>query len=881
MSLRSVWSKLLGVFSSGKSDAEFEEEIAAHLEAAAADYLASGMSAKEARRQARLRFGGAAQAREAYRDQRRWPLFSSVAADLRFAVRQLRRSPGFSIVAVLSLAVGIGATTAIFSLLDSILLRPLPFADQQSLVKISGFYPKGWIQAVQQTSHSLASVLGYTLPRESNIETNLGPERVFTSTVTTNAFEVLGVEPLLGRTFSPDEATVGRDKAVILSDGYWKQRFGADPAVIGQGLRVDGESRTIIGVMPAGIDFPDAATSMWLPLSFNPGNPIDPWAMFTGQMIGRLRPGVTAQQAQAEMRTLHPQLLKLFPWPMPDNWYADVTVAPLLDSVVEDVRPKLFLLISAVALVLLITCANVANLMLARAATRDREIAVRSALGATFPRLVRQMLTESLLLGIFAGGLGLLFAMLGLRGLKLLLPAETPRLADTGLHPVSVLFVVGISILTSLVFGLAPAWRLRGLHRRGALKANEIRPSAVRERFRLSSFLVISQVALGVVVLIGTALMLHSLYRLVHVDPGFRTENMVTARVSLDAGACEVKGKCQAFYRTLLERAQNSPGIQQVALVSSLPMNGYDEGFAYDVQDHPRLAQQTPDQGSDRTVSPTYFSMLGIELLRGRLLNDADTAENSRAMVMNRHMADHYWPGQDPIGKRVEWLGLESHQGVLDDHAFTVVGVVSDTRHESLDSDAGNEMYTPLTPGLAGAEMSLIVSSQESPDTIAEQIRRLVGSVDPEVPVMDIRALSEVVRDSARSQRSLTVLLLAFATLALGVGTVGVYSLIAYQVNRRTREIGIRLALGSTRRQLMASVLSQGLFLALAGSAVGVAVCLVISRWLRSFLFETSPLDPLSFVAIPVLLTGLALLASWGPARRAAAIQPMEALRSE
>jgi predicted permease len=876
-----MWSNLLSLFSAGSSDEEFQDEIAAHLESAAADYRASGMSAEEAQRQARLRFGGVTQAREAYREQRGWPLLSSIVADLRFAARQLRRSPGFSVVAVLSLAAGIGATTAIFSLLDSILLRPLPFKEQQSLVKISGFYPKGWIQAVQQRSRSMASVLGYTLSLEHNIETNTGPERVFASAVTTNAFDVLGVQPELGRSFLADEAVAGRDNVVILGDGYWRQRFAANAAVLGQTLRFDGEPRTIIGVMPAGISFPDSSTRMWLPVSFKPGDPIDPWAMFTGQMIGRLRRGVSPQQAQAEMRTLHPQLLKLFPWPMPDNWYADVTVAPLLDSVVEDARPKLFLLFSAVSLVLLITCANVANLMLARAATRDREIAVRSALGATSRRLVRQMLTESLLLGMLAGGSGLLIAMLGLRRLKLLLPPETPRLAESGLHAGSVLFIAGISILTSVAFGLAPAWRLRGLHLRGALKANETSQSSSRERFRLSSCLVAGQVALGVVVLVGAALMLHSLWRLIHVDPGFRTENVVTARVALDSGACDVKGKCANFYRTLLERARRLPGVEQAALVSSLPMNGYDEGFAYDVEGHPRLARQTPDQGSDRTVSPGYFPMLGIQLLRGRLLNDGDAVETSHAMVVNRQMADRYWPGQNPIGKRVEWLGLESVQGVLDDRAFTIVGVVSDTRHESLDSEAGNEMYTPLSPALASAEMSLIVSSKESPDRLAEEIRRLVASVDPAVPVLDVRALSNVVQDSARSQRSLTILLLAFAILALGVGAIGVYSLIAYQVSRKTREIGIRLALGSTRGQLMALVLRQGLFLALTGSVAGLAVSLVLSRWLRSFLFETSPLDPLAFAAAPALLMGLALLAAWVPARRAAAIQPMEALRSE
>jgi predicted permease len=866
------------------SDANLDDEIAAHLEAATADYLARGFSPAAARREARLRFGNIPQAREHYRDQRGFPFLASVLADLRFAARQFRRTPAFSLVAILMLAAGIGATAAIYSLLDSILLRPLPFADQQQLVKIYGFYPKGWVRAVQQQNHAFASVMSYDLAREHTVASSSGPSRIFASSVTVNAFDVLGLRPQLGRFFLPGEDITGRDNVVLLSDGYWRQNLAANPHVIGQTLRIDGQTRTILGVLPPGIHFPDAATQLWLPVSINPADPIDPWAMFSGQMIARLRPGITPAAAQAELRAQHPHWLKLFPWPMPDSWYADVTVQPLLASLTGDTRPKLLLLFAAVALVLLIACANVAHLMLARAAARSREIAVRSALGATARRLVRQVLTESLLLGIVAGAVGIGLAQLVLTGLKSLLPADTPRLADVGLHAGTLLFIAGLSLGTSLLFGLAPALRLRPRRLQDALKSNATAHSAGREHFRLSGLLVTGQIALATVVILVAGLLLHSLWRLVHVDLGFQTAHLLTARVALDENACAGKDShltCANFYGSLLDRLRHTPGVEQAALVSALPMRGFDEGFPFDVEDHPRPARQSPDQGSSRTVSPGYFPLLGIRLLHGRLLNDNDANGTTRAMVINEQMATRYWPGQDPIGKHIEWLGLEAQQGVLDNGAFTVVGVVSNTRHESFDVQSGIEMYTPPAPGILESAMSLVVSTRSDSSAAAAAIRRAVNALNPAAPVYEVQSLATVVDDSAKSQRSLAILMLAFANLAVGVSMAGVYSLVAYMVNCRTREMGIRLALGANRRQLITLVLRQGLVLSIAGAALGLTTAALLGHWLQSFLFATSPLDPLAFLAVPVLLALLAILATWLPAQRAASINPTNALRAE
>ncbi len=882
--LAELSSRLRSLLPGRHPDSVLDEEIAAHLEAATADFLARGLSPAAARREARLRFGNIPQTRELYRDQRGFPFLASILADLRFATRQFLRAPAFSVVAILMLAAGIGATAAIFSLLDSILLRPLPFADQQQLVKIYGFYPKGWVRAVQQQNHSFASVMSYDMPREHTVTSSSGPSRIFASTVTVNAFDVLGLRPQLGRSFLPGEDILGRDNVVLLSDGYWRQNLAANPQVIGQTLRIDGQTRTILGVLPAGIHFPDASTQLWLPVAINPADPIDPWAMFSGQMIARLRPGITPAVAQAELRAQHPHWLKLFPWPMPDSWYADVTVQPLLASLTGDTRPKLLLLFAAVALVLLIACANVAHLMLARAAARSREIAVRSALGATARRLVRQVLTESLLLGLVAGAVGIALAQLVLAGLKSLLPADTPRLADVGLHPGTLIFIAGLSLATSLLFGLAPALRLRPRRLQDALKSNATAHSAGREHFRLSGLLVTGQIALATVVILVAGLLLHSLWRLVHVDPGFQTANLLTARVALDANACADQGAhrtCANFYATLLDRLQHTPGMERAALISSLPMRGFDEGFPYDVEDHPRPPRQSPDQGSSRTVSPSYFSLLGIRLLHGRLLNEADTTSATRVIVINEQMATKYWPGQDPVGKHIEWLGLEAKQGVLDSSAFTVVGIVSNTRHESFDTESGVEMYTPPTPALLEPAMSLIVSTRTDAAAAASAIRRAVYALNPAVPVYEVQSLATVVGNSAQSQRSLTTLMLAFGILALGVSMAGVYSLIAYMVNCRTREIGIRLALGANRRQLIALVLRQGLTLSIAGAAIGLTTAALLGHWLQTFLYNTSPLDPIAFLAVPLLLALLAILAAWIPAQRAASINPTTALRAE
>jgi predicted permease len=882
--IRVILSRFLSLFRRRHLDGELEEELHAHIAFAAEEHMRRGMPERQARAAAMRSFGGVAQVKERYRNQRGMPMLEQMSWDVRFGFRQLRKSPGFAITAILTLALGVGANTAIFTLIDSILLQPLPFAQQDRLVSLAadGFFPKGWIRALQQNSQSFASISAYGENAESNVAGVDTSERVFGSRVMVNFFDTLGVHPALGSFFSAENAVEGQDHVVVLSHGYWRERFGASPAVLGQMIRIDGVSRRIVGVMPAGIHFPYADTRFVLPVAFKGGDATDPWLGYDLRGLGRLKDGVAPSSARAELRRLQPLLLSSFPWRMPDSWAADTNVVPLLDEVVGDTRPRLMLLFAAVGLVLLIACANVANLMLAKAASREREMAIRGALGASAGRIVSQLLAESVLIGVLAGVAGLGIAYGTLRGLTLVLPADTPRMAEIGLHWHVFLFAGVASVLTGVLFGLVPALKMASPHLQQTLRSGSLSVIGKGASFRVSMALVVGQIALSVVVITTAGLLLHSLYGLSKVNPGFSTNRVTTAEVSLDATACREPGHCLGFFQELVRRAQGITGVESAALVSSLPMSGYDLSYVYDAEGHPREARQGALQAAGRSVSTDYFSVIGVRLLRGRLLTDADQTGTSRAVVINQHMAERLWPNQDPIGKHLESVVDEKTPAVFDAKiASIVVGVVSNTHHDALQNGFGDEAYLPMTAKNESPAMSILLSSRLPASQVASMLRKTVASIDPFAPVTRVRTLDEVVSSSVSATRALTVLLLGFGALAVGVGAVGVYSLIAYIVNWRTREIGIRLALGASKRGILGLVFRQSILLSAMGSALGLGAAIGSARLLRGFLFEVHPLDPLTFCAVPLLMLLLALLAAWIPARRAASIDPMCALRSE
>jgi len=811
--------------------------------------------------------------------------------DLKFALRQLRKSPAFAVTAILTLALGIGVNTAIFSLVDSILLEPLPYPHQNQLMSIIGYsspgndastFPKGWIRALGEHSGSFAAISGFGADAESNVGETNSPNRVFGAEVMANALDTLDLHPALGRFFTAEDALAGHDPVVVLGYGYWKEHFGANPEAIGQSIRIDGISRQIIGVMPAGVHFPYADTEFVTPITFKGGDANDAWWNFDLRAFGRLKDGVTPAQAQAEMRRLQKLLLPVFPWQMPNSWASQVAVVPLLNSIVGNMRARLLLLFAAVGLVLLIACANVANLMLARAAGRGREIAIRGALGASGRRLVRQLLSESVFIGMLAGAGGLMAASFSLRLMAKLLPADTPRLNALGLHWHAFLFAAAISVLTGLLFGLVPALRMASPNLQSTLQSGSRGTVGNRSHFRAAILLVIGQIALSVVVITAAGLILHSLYSLSRVNPGFRTDRIVTAEVSLDSNACAEKGRCQAFFDTLLDRLHGIAGTESVALTDTLPLEGQDGSFVYDAEGHPRDPRQEAFLGTRRTVTPGYFATLGMKLVRGRLLDEQDASGTSRAVVIDQRMADRLWPHQDPLGRHIEDVHDEASPGVWSAiSAPIVVGVVSDTHEGSLSSGFGDEVYAPMSLTNEQPVMYVLLRTQASTQQAADALRQTVAEIDPQVPVTRVRTLNEVIAASESASRSLAILLLSFGVLAVVIGAVGVYSLIAYIVSWRTREIGIRLALGAQRWAIVREIVLRSVTLAAGGSALGLVAAGVLTRLLRSFLFDVGPLDPATFLSVPVLMILLAIVAAWIPARRAASIDPMEALRGE
>jgi predicted permease len=883
--LRAFLLRLRGVFVRSKA-VEFDAELESHIAMDAEDAMRAGLDGDEARRQALMRIGGAEQTRQAFRDRATLPPVESVLQDARFAMRQMRRAPGFTVTAVLTLALGIGANTVIYTLIDSILLQPLPYAHQDRLVRIVGInsptFPKGWIRELGSHATALKSVAAYGSDAESNISESDAPDRVFGAKVTVNAFDTLGIHPALGSFFSAADEFDGQDHDVVLSYGYWRQHFAGDTSAIGREMRIDGVSRRIIGVMPAGVRFPYADTQFVIPVSFRGSDVFDAWSVFDLRGFGRLADGATPAQAQAELRRLHTMLLPLFPFRMPDIWASDMTAVPLLESQTGSMRPRLLLLFGAVGLILLIACANVANLTLARAMAREREIAVRSALGASGRRLIQQLLSESVLIGLMAGivGLGAGFAIL--RMFVNLLPADTPRIHDVSLHAGDVVFTLCASILAGLIFGLIPSIKMASLNLLSTLRLGGRALMGSQSRFGISMLLVMAQIGLTVLVITAAGLVLHSLYKLTQVDPGFRTDHTVTAEVSLDASACKQKGHCASFFTALLERMQSIPGMEGAALVDSLPMSGREDNYVYDAENHPRDAREGARLATGRIVSPDYFTTLNMHLVRGRLLDAEDAAGTTHAVVVNEHITQHLWPNQNPIGKHLEDVVDEPSPAVWNqEKASIVVGVVRNARVGSLEEGFRDEVYLPMTTDRAQPVMFAVLRTRSSAAEAASGLRSAAASIDSLVPVTRVRTLDELVSTSVAAPRALAMLLLGFGALAVIIGAVGVYSLISYVVSWRTREIGLRLALGAQRWQIVLSVVRQSLALAGAGCAIGLACALALSRTLHSFLFEVSALDPMTFCLVPLLMAIVALVAAWIPARRAAAVDPMEALRAD
>ncbi len=801
--------------------------------------------------------------------------------DLRFGARMLWKTPGFTVVAVLALALGIGANTAIFSVVNAVMLRPLPFPEPDRLMMIFHSYPKmnlprasvsprgySYYAENARSFQSVAAFTGWRAPQ--NLTGSGEPERVRSILATASFFPTVGVPPMLGRTFSPDEDEPGRDRVAVLSYGLWQQRFGGDRGVLGSTMTLDGNNYTVIGVMPPEFRFPSLA-DLWVPLALAPKQRQGSLGMEFLNVIGRLKASVAPSQGQAEMQRITADLLKQFPDRTESSWR--VLALPLKEVLQGEMRPALLVLLGAVGFVLLIACANVANLLLARSTARIKEIAIRTALGASRLRLVRQLLTESVLLAVIGGLLGLALAYWGLAALLALIPIQLPSFIKINIDTPVMLFTLILAVATGLVFGLAPAFQISSGGVAETLKEGG-RTSQAAGRHRLRGALVVSEIAFALVLLIGAGLMIRSFIRIQQANFGFDATRVLTFEISLPQARYSDDARVRGFFQQVLQRISTLPGVVGVGASSGLPLSltwtqSYDiEGKQYRPEPHSHFA----------IASPGYFSALRIPLLRGRSFAESDSADAPPVVVIDERTARMYWPGEDPVGKRVSFDNLPN----TDKPRWReVIGVVGGVKHASaVEEETKGTVYLPMQQEPARS-MAFTVRTQGDPLPLARAVREQVLAVDSLQAVYNFRSMEQLLDEFVAQPRFNMVLLGIFAGLALVLAAVGIYGVISYSVTQRTHEIGVRMALGAQRADVVRLILSHGLRLALVGLAIGIAGALASTRALSRMLFGVSTTDPVTFAGLSLLLIAVAAVASYVPARRAMRVDPMVALRYE
>ncbi len=865
-----------------KKQHSLEQEIATHLEMSARDHQDRGASRERAAEAARRDFGNVALVEHVTRDQWRGRWLDDFTQDVRHGARLLRRNLGFTIIAVLTLALGIGANTAIFSLVNGILLRPLPYAHPKELISLNNAaYPKGGLVALRERSKTM-DIATYAEGYEFNL-TGLGdPIRLSGTPVSAELFSILGSEPALGRVFRTGDDSAGKSSFVILSNNLWQRQFHSDPNIIGHQITLDGVQREVVGVMPPDFRFPSPQTEVWIPLNIDPRDAHTYWGGDYMPTIARLRPGATMQQADTEIRFLQPQVAALFPWQMPKAWNADISAVSLQTGLIGDLRERLLILLVAVVLVLLIACANVANLTLSRASVREKEIAIRASMGAARHRIIRQLITESVLMASFGGALGLLLADAGLTLLKSTLPADTPGLLSVAIDWRVLVFTALLVVFTGIASGVAPAFHSSRTELTESLKAGG-RGTTLATGRRVRAILVIGELALAVLLVSAAGLLIRSLWALSHVDPGFHSDNVLTARVTPNENFCADQGRCFSFYRDLLREARALPGVNEASLISTLPLGGRVQKRSTEVEGYLPDAQKVTPLFWMNAVSPGYFYSMRIPILSGRDFNEADTTGNPRSVIVSADTARRYFPNQDAIGKHIRLVGEESWS--------TIIGVANDVRAYDLTRNIPTWMdgmiYVPFGPGATlengsvPAEMTLILRSTTAAPQLEQSIRGVATSLNPEAPVSEVKAMPQILSGAASAPRSIASLFAAFAALALALGIIGIYGVISFFVGQRTREIGIRIAMGAQRTDILKLVVSEGLTLTVVGIFVGLASALALTRFLGAFLYGVSATDPLDFAAVAALFAVVALAASYVPARRAMRVDPLTALRYE
>lgn len=881
-------------------EAEIVEELAQHLDDVYEQSIQRGLTDGQAHQAALRELAGSdLLAQELHRvplkaqyqsvvlgeESRKTNLFSDLWQDLRYGLRTLIKNPGFTIVAVIALALGIGANSAIFSVVNTVLLRPLPYKDPDRLVMV-------WEDASEQGfPHNTPAPANFidwrnqnqlfegmaALHRQTYNLTGSGePERIDGRRVSANLFELLGVQPLKGRWFLPDEDRPGANQVVILSHRLWQRRFGSEENIVGKTLTLNGRSFTVVGVMPRQFEFPSREDQLWVPIAFTPEEGNRRTSHYL-EVIARTKPGISREQAQAEMNTIAARLEQQYP---DSNSTVGTTVVPLHEEVVGNIKPALLILLGAVGFVLLVACANVANLLLARAAVRQKEIALRLALGASRWRLIRQFLTESILLSAIGGLVGLLLSFVALMVLRSFIPNEISQAAEITIDAKVLGFTFLVSILTGLIFGLAPATQASNFNLNETLKEGGRDTNAGSRGNRIRGLLVITEVAVSLILLIGAGLLINSFVRLRNVDPGFQTDHVLTMGIVLPQLKYPDRARREAFYTDVIRRVESLPGVKSAAVTNWIPLVFQGDSIGITIEGQGNVPVSERPNAATRLISRHYFSAMGIRLLKGRQFDDRDNERSPAVSVISEAMARRFWPGQDPIGKR-----FTPGNGDSPDDWIEVIGVVNDVRQFELTAEPRPQMYLSHDqlgePFGVFAPRFLVVHTEVAPLSLASMVRDSVWAVDKDQPVSAISTMEEILSDSIARQRFSMLLLGIFAALALVLAAVGIYGVMSYSVAQRTHEIGIRLALGAQTSTVLKLALGYGLKLVVLGTLIGLVVSFGLTRLMSTLLFGVSPTDPITFAGISLILISVALLASYIPARRATKVDPMVALRYE
>jgi predicted permease len=892
--MRAWCLRFAALFRKEWQDRELSEELESHLEMHIEDNLLAGMKPAEARRQALIQLGGMEQTKEQYREQRGIPALETVLQDLRFALRLLRKSPGFTMVALITLALGIGANTAIFSVVNAVLLQPLPYPESDRIVQLMRSFPERNFPSIsiskfmvwRNQTQVFQDIAAFDHDATDNLTEGDRPEEVAVIHASAGYFAVFGAPVAIGRTFTADEDRPGGPHVVVISNGLWRSRFGGDPGLVGKTISLGGGPYEVIGVLGS-IFALDPPADLWLPLEADPNSSSQAHSL---RAVARLRPGVTISEAQAAMKLAAEEFRRKFPVTGLMGPNETSTAIPLRDVVVGDVRPAMLVLLGAVGLVLLIACANMANLLLARATLRSREIAVRTALGAGRRVIVMQLLTESILLSLGGGALGLVFGYFGVRAMLAINPGNIPRIGQHGsgvaLDWRILVFTLFVSVLTGILFGVLPTFHATRADLTSALNEGGARSGAGLHQQKSQSVLVITEIALAVVLLIGATLLIRTFAALRTVDPGFELHSILTMQMTLTGPRFEKVSGIAQLAREGEQRIRSIAGAEAAALTDSVPLK-WDDDLLFVINAHPPTDQLFSGDAQYRIVSPGYFDTFRIPLLRGRLFTDRDDSGSAHVVLINETMAKQFWPQSDPVGELIT-------MGILMGPEFVepprqIIGVVGDVRDIGLNSSPEPTMYVPI-PQISDGLIAILshrwsvtwaVRTKVAPYSLSANIQRELRAASGGLPLAHIRTMEQVAKEStARNEFNMTLLSI-FAGIALLLAAIGIYGVMAYSVQQRTQEIGIRMALGAQPGDVLRMVLRHGLLLCLVGIAVGISGAFAVIHLMKSLIFGVSPTDPVTFVSVAILLAGVAFFACWIPARRASRVDPMVALRHE